>query len=57
MIMRFVGCWSGRLRVREAGVLGEYCVGDRKGEEKGGARLIGSRVVVLQGGSLLKNCI
>ena len=40
MIMRFVGCGSGRLRVREAGVLGEYCIGDRKGEEKGGVVLL-----------------
>ena len=48
MIKSVVGCWGGRLRVREECVWGEYCVGERKGEERGGVRMMGSCVVVLQ---------
>jgi hypothetical protein len=36
---------------------GEYCVGEGKGEERGGVRLIEGGVVVLQGGSALRECI
>ena len=38
MIKRFNGCGGRILRVREGGVWGKYCVGERKGEEKGGER-------------------
>ena len=47
MIKRFVGCGGGRMRVREGGEWGEYCVGEGKGEERGGVRLVKSCVVVL----------
>jgi len=36
---KFVGCEGGRLRIREGSVWGKYCVGERKGEERGGVRL------------------
>jgi hypothetical protein len=36
---------------------GEYCVGEGKGEERGGVRLMEGDVVVLQGGSALRECI
>ena len=35
MIKSVVGCWGGRLRVREGSVWGEYCVGKWMGEKKG----------------------
>ena len=35
---------------------GEYCVNEGEGEEKRGVRLIGGNVVVLQGGSTLREC-
>ena len=44
---KFVGCEGGRLRIREGSVWGKYCVGERKGEERGGVRLVGGCVVVL----------
>jgi hypothetical protein len=34
-----------------------YCVGEGKWVERGGVRLMGDRVVVLQGGSALRECI
>ena len=37
-------------------MLGEYCVGERKGEKREEVRLMGCRVVVLQRGSALKKC-
>lgn len=36
MIKRYVGCGGWRLRVREGGVWEEYCLGEGKGEERGG---------------------
>ena len=36
---------------------GEYCVGNGKGEERLGVRLMGGRVIVLQGVSALRECI
>ena len=36
---------------------GVYCVGEGKWVERGGVRLMGGRVVVLQGGSALRECI
>ena len=48
MIKRLVGFRGGRLRVRKGCVWGEYCVGERKGEEREGVRMMGSCVVVLQ---------
>ena len=56
MIKSVVGCWGGRLRVNEGSVWGEYCVGEGKWVERGGVRLIWGRVVVLQGGSALREC-
>jgi hypothetical protein len=47
MIKRFVGCGGRKLGVREGGEWGEYCVGEGKGEERGGVRLVGGRVDVL----------
>ena len=35
MIKSVVGCWGGRLRVREGSVWGEYSVGKLKGEKNG----------------------
>ena len=55
--MRFVGCGGGRQKVREEGLWRKYCVGEGKGEEKGGVRLMGGRVVVLQGDTALRECI
>ena len=47
-----VGCWVGRLTVgKGVCVCGVYCVGEGKREEKGEVKLMGGRVVVLQGGS------
>jgi hypothetical protein len=57
MIKRFYGCGDGKLRVRHGCVWGEYCVGEGKGEERGGVRLMGGRVVVLQRSSVLRECI
>jgi hypothetical protein len=37
-------------------VWGKYCVGEKKREERGGVRLVGDHVVVLQGGSALREC-
>ena len=45
MIKRIVGCWVGRLSVKEEGVVGEYWLGERKGEEREEVRLMGCRVV------------
>jgi hypothetical protein len=50
MIKRNVGCGVGRLSVREEGVWGEYCVGERKKEKREGGRLIGGLFIVVQGG-------
>ena len=47
MIKRFVGCGGVRMRVREGGEWGEYCVGERKGEEREEVRLVGGCVVDL----------
>ena len=50
-----VGCGGGRLRVREGGVMcGVYCVNEGMGEERGGVRLMGSRVVILRGDSAFR---
>jgi hypothetical protein len=64
MIKGFVGCvggetdGKGRVCVRRIlCVCGEYCVGEGEGEERGGVRLLGSHVVVLQVGSALRECI
>ena len=35
MMKRLVGCGGGRLKVREGGVLGEYCVNEREGRGEG----------------------
>ena len=56
MIKRIVECGVGRLSVREEGVWGENCVGERKGEERQDVRLMGCRVVVMQGGTALREC-
>jgi hypothetical protein len=48
--------WGGRLRAREGCVWGGYCVGEGKGEMRGGVRLMGGHVIVLQGGTSLREC-
>ena len=45
--VRVVGYRGGRLRVREGGEWGEYCVGEGKGKEKEGVRLMGVLSFVL----------
>ena len=57
MIMRFVGCGGGRLKVREGGVWGGYCINKGKGEKRREVRLMGGRVVVLQGGTAVRECV
>ena len=42
---KFVGCEGRRLRTREGSVWGKYYVGERKGEERGGVRLVEGCVV------------
>jgi hypothetical protein len=57
MIKRFVGCGGGSLKVGEGDVLGGYCINKGKGEKRREVKLMGGRVVVLQGDTALRECV